>query len=277
MSRLPQEIINLVVNAISARNRADLSSVALTAHVFLHQAQSHLFHSIKLEVSYCIQQYSEDWDAFHAILLQLPNIKFYIQEIFVNSLVFSHESYHHTHPQSWPCPHYADPQQQHFLSHKLMEQFHICNISRLFSIIPMLLCLRAIQLNYGPKCQRDWRYALTRGSQNMISPFCFKWSITTLMLSSLNHVPMAIMDSILQLSQLTTLIIDDVLLDDTVSVQCLPQQSQLTNLYTFGFVQIGYDPVLPTVKDMTEIATLIVHSTLQTLCKLISLDQMGGK
>lgn len=277
MSRLPQEIINLVVDAISTGNRANLSPVALTSRVFLHQAQSHLFRSVKLEVSYCIQQNSEDWDAFHAILLQSPNIKFYIREIFVNSLVFSHESYHRTHPRSWPCPHHADPQQQHFLSHKLVEQFHICNISRLFSIIPMLSRLRAIRLNYGPKCRRDWRYALTRGGQNVISSFCFEWSITTLTLSSLNHVPMAVMDSILQLSQLTTLIIDDVLLDDTASVLHRPRQLQLTDLYTFGFVRVGYDPVLPAVKDMTEIAALIVQSTSQTLRKLIWSDQMGGK
>lgn len=278
MTRLPQEIIDLIVDAISARDRADLSSVALTARVFLHQAQSQLFRSIKLEVSYCIRQISEDWAAFHAILLQSPNIKFYIREIFVNSLVFSHISYH-CNPRSWPCPQheYAGPQQQHLLSHKLVEQIHICNISRLFTIIPMLSRLRAIRINYGPKCNRDWRYALTRSGQNVMSSFCFESSITTLTLSSLNHVPMAVMDSILQLSQLTTLIIDDVLLDNTGSVPRRPRQSQLTNLYTFGFVRMGYDPVLPAVKDMTEIAALIVHSTSQTLRKIIWSDQMGGK
>ena len=251
MYSLPQEIINLIVDAIGARNRADLSRVALTARVFLNQAQSHLFRSIKLELSYCIKRYSKDWDAFNTILLQSLNIKFYIREIFVNRLVFSCESYHpkHLDPQSWPCQHHAGS--RHFLSLKLVEQFHISNILRLFSIIPMLSRLRAIRLNYGPKCQRDWRYVLSRGGQNVISLFCFEKSITTLMLSSLNHVPMAVMDSILQLSQLTTLIIDDVILDDTVSVLHHPRQSQLTNLYTFGFVQVNYYPVLLSVKVMT--------------------------
>lgn len=141
----------------------------------------------------------------------------------------------------------------------------------------MLSRLRAIRLNYGPKCQRDWRYALSRGGQNVISSFCFERSITTLTLSWLNHVPMALMDSILQLSQLTTLIIDDILLDDTVSILHHPRQPQLTDLHAFGFVRVGYDPVLPAVKNMTEIAALIVHSTSQTLRKLIWSDQMGGK
>jgi hypothetical protein len=86
--------------------------------------------------------------------------------------------------------------------------------------------------------------------------------------------PMAVIDSILQLSQLTTLIIDDVLLDDTESVLRRPRQSQLTDL---GFVRVGYDPVLPAVKDVREIAALIVHSTSQTLRKIIWSDQMGGK
>ena len=54
------------------------------------------------------------------------------------------------------------------------------------------------------------------------------------------------------------------------------RQSQLTNLNTFGFVRVGYDPVLPLLKDMTEIAALIVHSTSQTLHKVIRSDQMGG-
>jgi hypothetical protein len=222
MSRLPQEIINLIVDAISTRNRADLSLVALTCRVFLHQAQSHLFRSVKLEVSYCIQQNSEDLDNFHAILLQSPNIKHYIQEICVNSLVFSNESYHRTHPRSWPCLHHAGRQQQHFLSRKVVEKFHIRNISCLVSIIAMLSHLRAIRLNYGPKCRRDWRYALTRGGQTVISLFCFEQSITTLTLSSLINVPMAVMDSILQLSQLTTLMFDDVLLDDTESCTASP-------------------------------------------------------
>jgi hypothetical protein len=281
MYRLPQEIINHIVDAIDARNRADLSRVALTAHIFLNQAQSHLFRSIKLEVSYCIQQNSEDWDAFHTILLQSLNIKFYVREIFVNSLVFSHESFHRTHPRLWPCPHHAGSQKRHSLSPKIMEQFHIRNISHLFSIIPMLSRLRAIRLNYGPKCQKDWRYALTRGGQNVISSFCFESSITTLTLSSLNHVPMIVMDSILQLSKLNTLIIDDVLLDETVSVLHHPRQSQLTDLHTFGFMREGYDPVPvpPAVKNMTEFAAFIVHSTLRTLRKLIWSDQtrMGGK
>jgi len=132
MDRLPQEIINLIVDATSAnRNRADLSRIALTARAFLHQAQSRLFRSIKLEVSYCIRQNSEDSDTFHTILLQSPNIKFHTREIFVNSLAFSHESYHRTHPKPWPCPHHAGPQKWHFLSPKLVEQFHIRNISLL--------------------------------------------------------------------------------------------------------------------------------------------------
>ena len=121
MYRLPQEIIYLFVDAISAGNRADLFRVALTACAFLQQAQSHLFRSIKVEVSYCIQQTSKDWDAFHKLLLQSPNIKFYIREIFVNSLIFSHELYHYTRPKSWPCPHHAGPQKRHLLSPKLVE------------------------------------------------------------------------------------------------------------------------------------------------------------
>jgi len=277
MSRLPQEVIDLIVDAISTRNRVDLSLVTLTSRVFLHQAQSHLFRSVKLEVSYCIQQNSEDLDAFHTILLRSPNIKFYIQEICVNGLVFCSESYHRT--RSWPCPHHAGRgrQHQHFLSRKVVEKFHIRNIPRLFSIIPMLSRLRAIRINYGPKCRKDWRYALTRGGQTAISLFCFEQSITTLTLSSLINVPMAVMDSILQLSQLTTLIFDDVLLDDTESVLRCPRQSQLTNLCTFGFVRVGYYPGPPSVKDITEIAALIVRSTSQTLRKLIWSDQLEGK
>ena len=282
MSRLPQEVIDLIVDAIGPRNRVDLSLVALTSRVFLHQAQSHLFRSVKLEVSYCIQQSSEDLDAFHSILLRSPNIKFYIQEICVNSLVFCSESYyHHYRVRLQPCPHHAgrSRQHQHFLSRKVVEKFHTRNISRLFSIIPMLLRLRAIRINYGPKSRKDWRYALTRGGQTAISLFSFEQSITSLTLSSLYNVPMAVVDSILQLSQLTTLIFDDVLLpvdrDDTESVLCCPSQSQLTNLCTFGFVREGC--YSPSAKDITEIAALIVHSTSQTLRKLIWSDQLEGK
>ncbi|KIM37118.1 hypothetical protein M413DRAFT_31069 [Hebeloma cylindrosporum] len=105
-SRLPQEIINLVVDAISAGNKAELSRVALTARVFLHQAQSQkLFRSVNLEVSHCFKQIAADLDAFHAILLQSPNIKFYIREIFVNSLVFSETmDLEGTLPRTFPCP-----------------------------------------------------------------------------------------------------------------------------------------------------------------------------
>lgn len=85
------------------------------------------------------------------------------------------------------------------------------------------------------------------------------------------------MDSILRLSQLTALIIDDVLLEDTVSVLHHPRKSQLTDLHTFGFVRVGYYPVLPTVNDMSQIAALNVHSTSQTLRKFIWSDQIGGK
>jgi hypothetical protein len=83
---------------------------------------------------------------------------------------------------------------------------------------------------------------------------------------TLNHVPMAVMDSILQLSQY-----DNVLLDDIESALRRSRQSQLTDLYTFGFVRMGYYPVPPAVKDMTEIAALIVHSTSQTPRRLIDL------
>ena len=88
---------------------------------------------------------------------------------------------------------------------------------------------------------------------------------------------MAVMDSIFRLSQLTALILDDVLLEDTVSVLHHPRQSQLTDLHTFGFVRVGYYPVLPAVNIMTQIAALIVRSTSQTLRKLIWSDQIGGK
>ena len=76
MYSLPQEIINLIVDAIGARNKVDLCRLALTSRVFLSQAQSQLYRSIKLELSYCIRQISKDLDAFHTILLQSQNIKF---------------------------------------------------------------------------------------------------------------------------------------------------------------------------------------------------------
>ena len=282
MYSLPQEIINLIVDAIGARNKVDLCRLALTSRVFLSQAQSQLYRSIKLELSYCIQQISKDLSAFHTILLQSQNIKFYIREIFVNSLVFSNELYNRDRIRR--CPHHARFQKQHLSSPKREEQFHTSNIARFFSIIPMLSRLTAIRLNYGPRCQRDWRYSLSRGGhwQNVISSLCFERAITTLTLSSLYHVPVAVMDSILQLSQLTVLFLNDILLDDTVSVLHHPRHSQLTCLDTFGFLRMGYYPVISAgshgVKDdMAEIAALIVHSSSKTLRKLIWSAQMGGK
>ena len=92
------------------------------------------------------------------------------------------------------------------------------------------------------------------------------------------------MDSILQLelSQLTVLFLNDILLDDTVSVLHHPRHSQLTCLDTFGFLRMGYYPVISAAShgvkdDMAEIAALIVHSSSKTLRKLIWSAQMGGK
>ena len=103
--------------------------------------------------------------------------------------------------------------------------------------------------------------------------------MTTLTLTNLCYVPIDILDSILQLSQLTTLLIINVLLDDDVQWGQHTRKSYFTNLKVFGFKQEcpishWHQNALHT---MTKIAKLIVHSASQTLRKLIWCDKMGGE
>lgn len=61
-----------------------------------------------------------------------------------------------------------------FLTSNMSWQPKSHKISHLSSIFPMLTCLRAIQLNYGPNFSRDWQHIVTtRDCQNVITMFSF--------------------------------------------------------------------------------------------------------
>ena len=99
--------------------------------------------------------------------------------------------------------------------------------------------------------------------------------------SLLTNVPIVILDSILQLSQLTTLLLNDVrfCLEEDVQREQRTRKSYLTNLKVFGFIQDNYlyKPYPEYFLTMRKIAALIVHSASQTLRKLIWCDKTGGE
>ena len=122
-----------------------------------------------------------------------------------------------------------------------------------------------------PKWIGDAFLLPTRHSK-IIIVFCASISsMTTLTLTNLCYIPIDILDSILQLSQLTTLLM-------TISNGGQhTRKSYITNLKVFGFKQecpISHQNALST---MTKFAKLIVHSASQTLHKLIWCDKMGGE
>ena len=112
----------------------DLTRVALTARSFLHRTQFHLFQSIDVDPSrsHCIIQNSQNWDAFHTILLKSPTIKFYIQEIFI----FYEEGYrlHEVdHQISYRCPMHSvySKQRPHRNPHNIEEILPTHNVTYL--------------------------------------------------------------------------------------------------------------------------------------------------
>jgi hypothetical protein len=157
--------------------------------------------------------------------------------------------------------HPIDSKQHHIVTPKILKQFYQLTMSHISSVFLKLPCLRAIRLNDGRlgPVQRDWRRITTKDSPNVIV-FCASISsITTLTLCHLcNDVPIGILDSILQLSQLTTLLINNVCLDDDhIQWEQHPRKSFLTNLTLFGFTQLNnvYEKYM--LSKMTKLATLM--------------------
>jgi len=153
-------------------------------------------------------------------------------------------------------------------------------ITRISSVVLKLPYLRAVRLNDGPgfRVRRDWRCICYDKDCKNIIVFCASISsITTLTLCYLRNVPIDIFDSILQLSQLTTLLINNVCLDEHVQWGQHTRKSYLTNLKVFGFIQGNYISEQHSLSMMTKIAALIAHSASQTLRKLIWCDKTGGE
>ena len=166
----------------------------------------------------------------------------------------------------------TNSKQQHIVTPRILEKSFRRTISHISSIFLNLPYLRTVRLNNGSAfiAKMDWRCIFTTRHRKNIIVFCASISsMTTLTLTNLCYVPIDILDSILQLSQLTTLLIINVLLDDDVQWGQHTRKSYLTNLKVFGFKQecpISHQNALHT---MTKIAKLIVHSASQTLRKLI--------
>ena len=168
---------------------------------------------------------------------------------------------------------FTNSKQQHIVTPRILEKSFRRTISHISSIFLNLPYPRTVRLNNGSAfiAKMDWRCIFTTRHRKNIIVFCASISsMTTLTLTNLFYVPIDILDSILQLSRLTTLlIISNVLLDDDVQWGQHTRKSYLTNLKVFGFKQecpISHQNALST---MTKFAKLIVHSASQTLRKLI--------
>lgn len=282
VSALPQEIIDRVIDELGySTKKTDLSQVALIAHSFLHRTQFHLFRSIDVVPSHslCIIQNSQDWNAFHTILFKSPTIKFCIREIFLNNIIYYDKLQVELDSQSsYPCPmHPTNSKEHHIVTPRMMKKFFRRTMSHISSIFLNLPCLRAVRLN-GPAFTTRMNFTPSLKDSKNIIVFCASISsMTTLTLSNLSDVPIDILDSILQLSQLTALLIINVRLDDHVQWGQHTRRSYLTNLKVFGFKQENPIHHEHALSIMTKIATLIFHSASQTLRKLIWCDKTGGE
>ena len=205
----PQEIVDQVVDEISSLgSKKLLSSVALSGRCFLHPAQSYIFRTIDLT-----RAKPQDWDTFCAILHHSPTIKFHVRRIFFGNIS-------------------SDPHEHIDVGFEVPA---ICKFAELNSTISLFTGLQALHFNFdGQDHWDDWRHVLIECRQNLITPFWCQASITTLTLSSLRNVPIGFMNSILKLSQLTTLMIENVeFIKDAPFVQ---GTFHLINLETFGLV-----------------------------------------
>ncbi|KAF8874316.1 hypothetical protein CPB84DRAFT_1797592 [Gymnopilus junonius] len=273
---LPQEIIDAIIDKVNSQGgRRSLSSVALCCRSFLHRAQSHLFRSINVAPSRCFQQDSDDWVMFHTILVESPTIKYHVREIFAKRLdyrpVYKTLAY-----LSWTCSEHDDASQRHRLSNSIMKKWYIRKMSHLSYILNLLPSLEAIRLNYGMQNWIEWRDILDTDGRKALTPFAFQQSMRSLILCCTSHVPITVMDSILGLSQLTTLVLDHITLDGDDLLQNWPRKSYLVNLETFGFMQEYRHPDGLALSDMKRLVNLIICTAARMIRKLILAHTLEG-
>ncbi|KDR84227.1 hypothetical protein GALMADRAFT_236911 [Galerina marginata CBS 339.88] len=250
------------------KNKKALSSVSLSSHSFLHRVRTHRFRVIDMDHFVCPKQNSEGWAEFYQILLQSPTIGACVREIFIGKVSYEWCTWRRSLHESWPCPnpsHRSDSKERHMLTHPTVNQYRRCQATHFDLIFPLLTCLHANRVNYRAVellNQDDWRFFPTDSRKAIALNFC-KPSITTLTLGWLKNLPVSILKSILELPQLTTLLLEYVHVDIDEPVENR-DKLYLTNLRTFGFIS-EQDP---TESNMKDVLKLIFASSSQSLRKL---------
>ncbi|KAF8886632.1 hypothetical protein CPB84DRAFT_1850092 [Gymnopilus junonius] len=212
MPIFPQEIIDIVIDELdSTGGKKSLSTVALVSRSLLPRAQFHLFRSIDVSLSPCRYEDADDWATFHTFLTKSRSIKSYVREVFMENIDDTYDSHFGS---SWSCPdeshrdHPAPPLGSH-----------------------------PIKLWTQPRT--TWPHILGDvgvGGRNVLTRFGFEQSMRSLILCSVKGVPITVMDSILGLSQLTTLVFDNIVLEGEVPIPNPPAIQSLHNLQVFSTV-----------------------------------------
>ncbi|KAF8889162.1 hypothetical protein CPB84DRAFT_1964110 [Gymnopilus junonius] len=267
MPIFPQEIIDIVIDELdSTGGKKSLSTVALVSRSLLPRAQFHLFRSVDVSLSPCRYEDANDWATFHTFLTKSRSIKSYVREVFMENIDDTYDSHFGS---SWSCP--DESHRDHRMTKAITQRLSTRKMECVSSVLQLLPRLEAIRLNYGTQPRTTWPHILGDvgvGGRNVLTRFGFEQSMRSLILCSVKGVPITVMDSILGLSQLTTLVFDNIVLEGEVPIPSWPQKSCLTNLHTVGFVYMTCS-YASSRHNLSRLVNLIISTASHTIRKLI--------
>ncbi|KAF8892337.1 hypothetical protein CPB84DRAFT_1340035 [Gymnopilus junonius] len=258
--RFSQEIIDIVIDElfVLGTSKKCLSNVALASRSCLHRARSHLFGTINLDHSLCPWSKCEDCVTLCSLLTNTPSIKYHIRKLIVGALYSSLST------TEIECGVHANTEARHTFTSEFNKELSIQQLKHLATIASLLGSLRCIQINYClTATYLDWHELSTVCVQNPIAPFCRQESLTSLTVCRIYDVPFSFIRSILKMSQLTSLILDRITVEDDGGGQSYPVQCLLNHLHTFGL-----ELTLGGNIDMHWIGTIILDAASQSIHKL---------
>ncbi|PPQ74262.1 hypothetical protein CVT26_004456 [Gymnopilus dilepis] len=260
---LPQDIVDLIIdNLFHLGGKKALVSIALSSSSSLYRTRLHLFSSLYL-ISKCNKQTAEDLDTFRDFLKHSPEIGPLVRCIYVGTLGCLYKTRRNP-GKSWPCPFHGSPDRRHTLNEDILYGFSERKWHYLLSILPSLINLRELRYNYGTPAKEDW--SADSRPLKLVNALLSPPSIAVISLFSLRQVPPSFFETLLRLSSLQFLVIEDVELDLEAASDVggsLPRRSELGELTHFGLV-IRKDPL----GFFRALGKLIIANALQTLRSL---------
>ncbi|KAF8963756.1 hypothetical protein BDZ97DRAFT_1919531 [Flammula alnicola] len=221
---LPAEVTDNIVDQLHATgDKKSLSSIALASSTFLARAQSSLFRVIDLNKIRCLSLNSKRYTSFKELLIESPRLRWHVRTFLIGNFLLIYMD------QGFRCPDSSHPSDesssQHFLDREAIENCSLEKAEALASILGMLPRVEHFAINYPGSFLLEW-HALPPATQTAIAAFCQQISITSLYLNRIMDLPPSLIANIAQLSQLTSLHLEDI----SVDLENIRSLNELTNL-----------------------------------------------